>query len=469
MVALASICEETMRCEETARKGNEWAMMLRDELSWQDGVEEGTLSTCSEGSAGVEGDGGFGARGLVAADDALRAVLEKLVDFDKTCGAVRSATDKPGASGHAARRGKMCKELEKPVSACLEEQEMRYEQLRTRAERLRVASSRMQEKVLHVVAEPTEATDNVPGGPLDLPLPEIPPLTEASRTRLRSALDQALTDFTSAFNVVPDAVSVLGEPILERLVTLRTMATDDASVVTTLLVRGRAISEAESAEIEQAVSTRDVARTDLQIGLVDELQKARAIVVAFVQAARLHLEFEWLRISGDDDCDKDNAAGSVGAGGLMDAKSALKLVDDGKTANAKGLESVIGLLRERLAELKRLPPLEKEARKLWRRVKRAEKTVVRIHVMKRAWQNRHDEAMEYADISSESSDDDLDDDEDFDVHNPEEVQARIEQLTIKQGEKGQFAADGRVRLAELAVALPELKFELQEPVRALQE
>ena len=70
--------------------------------------------------------------------------------------------------------------------------------------------------------------------------------------------------------------------------------------------------------------------------------------------------------------------------------------------------------------------LEKEASKLWRRVKRAEKMVVRIFVMKRSWQNRHDEAVEYGEISSESDDDDLDDDEEFDIHDPEEVGARMQ-------------------------------------------
>ena len=85
---------------------------------------------------------------------------------------------------------------------------------------------------------------------------------------------------------------------------------------------------------------------------------------------------------------------------LIDAKTATKLVDAGATKNAQGLALLIGLLRERLEELRRLPQLEKEARKLLRRVRRAERVTVRITLMLRALRNRHDEAIEFAEISS---------------------------------------------------------------------
>ena len=76
---------------------------------------------------------------------------------------------------------------------------------------------------------------------------------------------------------------------------------------------------------------------------------------------------------------------------------------------------LIGLLRERLEELQTLPKLEKEAKKLWRRTRRAEKSTVRITLMLRSLRNRHDEAIEYGEISSESDDDDLLYDDDFDL------------------------------------------------------
>ena len=62
--------------------------------------------------------------------------------------------------------------------------------------------------------------------------------------------------------------------------TLRGMATDDASVMTALLVRGRSISTEESNEIEEAVKARDLARTALQKSLVEELRKAEAVADA---------------------------------------------------------------------------------------------------------------------------------------------------------------------------------------------
>ena len=194
---------------------------------------------------------------------------------------------------------------------------------------------------------------------------------------------------------------------------------------------------------------------------------------------------------------------------LIDAKTATKLVDAGATKNAQGLALLIGLLRERLEELRRLPQLEKEARKLLRRVRRAERVTVRITLMLRALRNRHDEAIEFAEISSGAiavptcglllvattthacdcrpaeSDDEYLDDEDFDLHDPEEVKARMEVLAAKQLEKAKYVERGRARcdtrneppavvnsrrsltlccrrLRELAVPLPEIRFDIRE-------
>ena len=100
---------------------------------------------------------------------------------------------------------------------------------------------------------------------------------------------------------------------------------------------------------------------------------------------------------------------------MIDSKTATKLINAGATKNAQGLALLIGLLRERLEELQTLPKLEKEAKKLWRRTRRAEKSTVRITLMLRSLRNRHDEAIEYGEISSESDDDDLLYDDDFDL------------------------------------------------------
>ena len=60
---------------------------------------------------------------------------------------------------------------------------------------------------------------------------------------------------------------------------------------------------------------------------------------------------------------------------------------------ASGSEAIVGLLRERLEELRRLPVLKKESKRLWKRIRKAEKHQLRIQCMVRAWQNRHDEAL----------------------------------------------------------------------------
>lgn len=101
---------------------------------------------------------------------------------------------------------------------------------------------------------------------------------------------------------------------------------------------------------------------------------------------------------------------------LIDSKTAMKLLNAGATKSAQGLALLIGLLRERLEELQTLPKLEKEARKRWRKTRRAEKATVRITLMLRSLRNRHDEAIEFGQISSESDDDDdLLYDDDFDL------------------------------------------------------
>jgi hypothetical protein len=101
---------------------------------------------------------------------------------------------------------------------------------------------------------------------------------------------------------------------------------------------------------------------------------------------------------------------------LIDSKTAMKLLNAGATKSAQGLALLIGLLRERLEELQTLPKLEKEARKRWRKTRRAEKATVRITLMLRSLRNRHDEAIEFGEISSESDgDDDLLYDDDFDL------------------------------------------------------
>lgn len=101
---------------------------------------------------------------------------------------------------------------------------------------------------------------------------------------------------------------------------------------------------------------------------------------------------------------------------LIDAKTAIKLVNVGTTKNAQGLALLIGLLRERLEELKTLPVLEKEAKKCWRKTTRAEKDTTKITLMLKSLQNRYQEAMDFDNISngSDEDDDDVMYDDDFD-------------------------------------------------------
>ena len=83
------------------------------------------------------------------------------------------------------------------------------------------------------------------------------------------------------------------------------------------------------------------------------------------------------------------------------------------------------------------------------------------------------------------SDDEYLDDEDFDLHDPEEVKARMEVLAAKQLQKAKYVERGRARcdtdnqrlvcgkvsplthpcccrLRELAVPLPEIRFDIRE-------
>jgi hypothetical protein len=50
-----------------------------------------------------------------------------------------------------------------------------------------------------------------------------------------------------------------------------------------------------------------------------------------------------------------------------------------------------------------------------------------------------------------------------------QVKKKIERLTAKSDEKKKYGEEGRLRLSELAVALPEYKLELQETPRAMPE
>merc|ERR1711871_631125 len=151
---------------------------------------------------------------------------------------------------------------------------------------------------------------------------------------------------------------------------------------------------------------------------------------------------------------------------LIDSKTAMKLINVGATKNAQGLALLIGLLRERLEELHTLPILEKEAKKLWRKTKKAEKDTVRINIMLRSLRNRHDEAVEFAAIH-ESDDEDVEPmyDEDIDMHNPEDIKAQMVKLAASQKKKAEFIEKARERLRELSVPLPERRFDLREPPR----
>ena len=196
----------------------------------------------------------------------------------------------------------------------------------------------------------------------------------------------------------------------------------------------RIVSEAAEA-LDRAREMADIATREESAAAIHEAEKE----LATAEANRLEKE------QARESAKQEHAA-------LIDSKTATKLINAGATKNAQGLALLIGLLRERLEELHTLPKLEKEARKLWRRVRRAEKMTVRITVMLRALRNRHDEAIEYAEISSESEDDDdVLYDDDFDLHNPDDVKRKMEKLSVMQLEKAKYIEKGRERLRELAV------------------
>jgi hypothetical protein len=104
-----------------------------------------------------------------------------------------------------------------------------------------------------------------------------PPPTQAGRERLRATLEQAMIDFDANFNTMPDAMSCLGEPILQLVGTLRTMTTADTDAVTALLMRGRDLSPDESTSLQSEVSERESERDTTIVKLMDELRKAQAI------------------------------------------------------------------------------------------------------------------------------------------------------------------------------------------------
>lgn len=126
-----------------------------------------------------------------------------------------------------------------------------------------------------------------------------PPPTQAGRERLRATLEQAMVDFDANFNTMPDAMSCLGEPVLQLVATLRTMTTADTDAVAALLMRGRDLSSDESTSLQHEVSERESERDTTMVKLMDELRKAQAICAALMQAAKLYLEAERARVAGE--------------------------------------------------------------------------------------------------------------------------------------------------------------------------
>ena len=196
----AAICNQVMGLEEIGRNGNAAAVMLRDELVWQDEVD-----------------------GVSAAEDGvLLNVLKQLEVFDETCRLVRAATDKTEAKQHAKKRTGLCRSQDTPVNTCIEAQEARLETMRTRLQRVAASLEKLDGTPLVVLKGPPtaeeEATFKEKQAQMGEPPSALPPPTEASRKRLREQLDRALEEFSGSFNVLPDAVSVLGPQIIEPLV-----------------------------------------------------------------------------------------------------------------------------------------------------------------------------------------------------------------------------------------------------------
>jgi hypothetical protein len=480
--SVPTICEQLMELEEMGRTCAEWTQLLADEMAWQDEMEananEGRADKSSESEGGKSPTAEGGGSPKAAGSGALTTVLNQLKEFDVIRHRIYVSTDRGEAKKLAKRRDQMCISLEAPVVEVLDAQEQTYAGLQTRMKRIRSSEQRLgaildslrdgqggggtataADQAGQGAGDGVGATEpeNPEGtamatalserraavaaklGQAESAAPTVAPANPgALRDRLRSQLEKSMQDFGGAFNLSSESPTCLGVHIVEKMMTLRTMSADDASVVSAVLLRGRGISSEESSEMEAQMQARDAERSALQISLVEDIRTAEALCIVLAQAVHTYLDFERMRLCCDHEADLaiqermeaalmgDAAAnGGGGAGQLVDCKAALELVQEGRVGNAHGLSLVIGLLRARLEELRQLPLLRSEATKLWRSVRRADKTVVRLVVMQKAWHNRYEEALEYGEISSESDDEELFGDEDFSVIDAETVQERM--------------------------------------------
>jgi hypothetical protein len=426
--------ERLMGLEEMGRKSAEWARMLKEDLAWYDGIDAGIAGEATNQNSD----------NTSAADGAtLLNTVQQLIEFDQLRDKIYAETDKAFVKGLAKTRGQMCADLEGPVGACLEAQEKKYAVLQTRMRRIKVALAKLDEGPLQLVnggAGPDggEAQEQ-PQQPHRALLnqsssPAAPQPCSASGSQQRSTLDMAMQSFVDTFVVEEGgAASCLGAGIVDTVTSLRTMSTEDASVASELLARGRTITMEEAKQMEAAMLERQCSREGLQSRLVKELSRAEGVCVGLAQAARSYLEGERARLCGEPETARateealmrevgavvggegggGGAAGGMGVGPppIIECKTGLQIVQDGRAENAQGLTVVVAMLRACLALLRELPELRAEATRQWRHVRRADKLAAKVVLSKQALQTRIDEARAFAAFSSDSEGEDTEDDE----------------------------------------------------------
>lgn len=221
------------------------------------------------------------------------------------------------------------------------------------------------------------------------------------------------------------------------------MSEDDASILSALLMRGREMSAEEGAEIEASMTSQQQLREEVSEALAKQLRSSDRSFKAFVRAAVAYFQAEQARIDGNTppvpgspratmaqarqqgvqptielapadkrmeatsenkvpsqkleqtgrqaSYDQDAAAQEFFASSLSGAdpeligtKRAQAMIEEDEAhKTASGAEQIVGLLRERLEELRRLPVLKKESRRLSKKIRRAEQHQLKIQCMVR--------------------------------------------------------------------------------------
>ena len=134
--------------------------------------------------------------------------------------------------------------------------------------------------------------------------------------------------------------------------------------------------------------------------------------------------------------------------------------DTSLSQTAEGAALSVQLLEEREKQLMKLLDLERLFKQQVRIVRRAEKAQDRIRFRIFSCQNRHEEAIEFGDLSDMSSSDSEGEDNEFGVMTIDEIQALLVKLNALHEETVSTAKTARDRLMnDVLPFLPETRFE----------